>query len=70
MEDLKLLEEHLKELKTKLMQHQAIRNRIEVETWKDTKRLLSIGITNLETAILYFKEAIEEQKRLPAKRYA
>lgn len=70
MEDLKLLKEHLKELKVKMAQHQAIRNRIEVEQWKDTKRLLSIGITNLETAILYFKEAIEEQERQPAKRYA
>jgi hypothetical protein len=70
MEDLKLLKEHLKELKIKMLQHKAIRDRIEVEQWRDTKRLLSIGITQLETAILYFQEAIAEQERVPAQRYA
>jgi hypothetical protein len=70
MEDLKLLKDHLQELKIKMGQHKAIRDRIEVEQWKDTKRLLSIGITQLETAILYFQEAIVEQERVPAKRYA
>ncbi len=70
MEDLKLLKEHLQELKIKMLQHKAIRDRIEVEQWRDTKRLLSIGITQLETAILYFQEAIAEQERVPAQRYA
>lgn len=70
MEDLNLLKEHLKELKVKMMQHKALRDRIEVEQWKDTKRLLSIGITQLETAILYFQEAINEQERLPTQRFA
>ena len=70
MEDIKLLESHLKELKIKMMQHKAIRDRIETEPWKDTKRLLSIGITQLETAILYFQEAIAEQKRMPPQRYS
>ena len=70
MEDLKLLKEHLKELKIKMLQHKAIRDRIEVEQWRDTKRLLSIGITQLETAILYFQEAIAEQERVPSQRYA
>jgi len=70
MEDLKLLKEHLRELKIKMLQHKAIRDRIEVEQWRDTKRLLSIGITQLETAILYFQEAIAEQERVPSQRYA
>ena len=70
MEDLKLLKEHLQELKIKMLQHKAIRDRIEVEQWRDTKRLLSIGITQLETAILYFQEAIAEQERVPSQRYA
>ena len=70
MEDLKLLKEHLQELKIKMLQHKAIRDRIEVDQWRDTKRLLSIGITQLETAILYFQEAIAEQERVPAQRYA
>ena len=70
MEDLKLLKEHLQELKIKRLQHKAIRDRIEVAQWRDTKRLLSIGITQLETAILYFQEAIAEQERVPAQRYA
>lgn len=70
MEDLKLLKEHLQELKIKMLQHKAIRDRIEIEQWRDTKRLLSIGITQLETAILYFQEAIAEQERVPAQRYA
>lgn len=70
MEDLKLLKGHLQELKIKMLQHKAIRDRIEVEQWRDTKRLLSIGITQLETAILYFQEAIAEQERVPAQRYA
>lgn len=70
MEDLEKLESYLKEQKTRLQQMIAVRNRIETESWKDTKRLLSISITNLETSMLYLKEAIEEQKRLPAKRYA
>ena len=70
MEDLKLLKEHLQELKIKMLQHKAIRDRIEVEQWRDTKRLLSIGITQLETAILYFQEAIAAQERVPAQRCA
>lgn len=70
MEDLKLLKGHLQELKIKMLQHKAIRDRIEVEQWRDTKRLLSIGITQLETAILYFQEAIAEQERVPSQRYA
>lgn len=70
MEDLKLLKEHLQELKIKMLQHKAIRDRIEVEQWHDTKHLLSIGITQLETAILYFQKAIAEQERVPSQRYA
>lgn len=70
MEDLEKLENYLKEQKTRLQQMIAVRNRIETESWKDTKRLLSISITNFETSILYLKEAIEEQKRLPSQRYA
>ena len=70
MEDLKLLKEHLKELKVKMLQHKTLRDRIEVEQWKDTKRLMSIGITHLETSILYFQEAINEQERLPAERFS
>lgn len=69
MEDLKLLKEHLKELKTKMYQYQAIRNRVNNEEWRDTKRLLSIGITSLETAILFFQEAIAEEERVPPQRY-
>jgi hypothetical protein len=70
MEDLEKLKNYLKEQKTRLQQMVAIRNRIETESWKDTKRLLSISITNMETSMLYLKEAIEEQKRLPAQRYS
>lgn len=70
MEDLKLLKEHLKELKIKYAQIKAVRGRIEVSEWKDTKRLLSITLTNLETSILYLKESIEEQERLPPQRFA
>lgn len=70
MEDVKLLESHLRELNDKKFQFMTIRDRIEVESWKGTKRQLSIGITNLETAILFFQEAISEAKREYPERYA
>lgn len=70
MSDLELLKSHLKELNIKLVQIKAVRNRIEVEAWKDTKRLLSVSFTELQTSTLYLKEAIEEQERIPAQRYS
>jgi len=70
MEDLKLLNEHLKEVRIKMLQIKAIRDRIEVASWKDTKRLLSVSITQIETGTLYLKEAIEEQQREFPQRYS
>lgn len=69
MEDLKDLKVYLKESKQRIAQMVAVRNRIEVEPHKDTKRLLSISITQMETSMLYLKEAIEEQERLPVQRF-
>jgi hypothetical protein len=70
MEDLKLLKEHLHELEVRRQQLIAIRDRIEVESWRDTKRLLSVGITELQTATFYIKAAIEAQERIPSQRYS
>jgi len=70
MSDLELLKSHLKELDVKLGQIKAIRDRIEVECWKDTKRLLLVAFTELQTSTLYLKEAIVEQERILAQRYA
>lgn len=69
MDDLKLLKNHLEELLTKLHQHIAIRDRIETEEWRGTKRQLSIGITHLETAILFFNAAVESEEAVPGKRW-
>lgn len=68
-EDLKLLEQREHELRIILSQIKAIRDRIEVEQWRDTKRLLSIAFTEIQTGQLYLKEAIEEQKRTSSPRY-
>lgn len=68
-EDLKLLEQKEHELRIILGQIKAIRDRIEVEKWKNTKSLLSIAFTEIKTGQLYLKEAIEEQKRVPSPRY-
>ena len=69
MEDLEKLESYLKTHRIRMQQMVAIRNRIEVEECKDTKRLLSISITHMEASMLYLQETIAEQKRVPAKRY-
>ena len=69
-EILKELKEYHKELRIKMLQLKAHRDRIEVAPWMDTKRLLSVSITQLETSCLYLKEAIEETERVPAQRYS
>ena len=64
------LKEYHKEMRIKMLQIKAHRDRIEVAPWMDTKRLLSVSITQLETSCLYLKEAIEDSERVPAQRYS
>ena len=69
-EILKELKELNKEQGMIMLKIKAHRDRIEVEPWKDSKRLLSIAMTEQETSYLYLKEAIEETQRLPPERFA
>ena len=68
-QDLILLEKREQELRIILFQIKTIRDRIEVENWKDTKRLLSVAFTEIQIGQLVLQEAIEEQKRVPSPRY-
>jgi exonuclease VII small subunit len=68
-EDIKLLKQREQELRVILAQIEAIRNRIEVPLGKDTKRLLSVSITEIQTGQLFLKEAIEDYERVPTPRF-
>lgn len=68
-EDLKLLKQREHELRIILAQIQIIRDRIETTLGQDTKRLLSVAITEIQTGQLFVKEAIEDYDRKPSPRF-
>lgn len=68
-EDLKLLKQREHELRIILTQIQMIRDRIDVAPGKDTKRLLSVSITEIQTGQLYIKEAIEDYESKMSPRF-
>jgi hypothetical protein len=70
MEELKDLKEIVKDFNFKILQIKGIQNRITQQPHMDTKRLLSIAITELQTSVLFLKEAIAEQETKLPERYA
>jgi len=68
-EDLILLEKREQELRIIMLQIKTINGRIEVQSWQDTKRLLSVSFTQIQLGQLALQEAIEDHKRVPSPRY-